>query len=156
GRSIPVIAAGGIFTGGDIRRFLQIGASGVQMATRFVATEECDADKGFKEAYVHCRKEDIGIIDSPVGLPGRVIMNDFVRDIKAGEKTPYNCPYHCISTCKQGKSPYCIAAALINAYNGRLRNGFAFIGANGYRVDRIVTVSELFRTLEQEYENESS
>ena len=155
-RQIPVIAAGGIFTGGDIRRFLQMGASGVQMATRFVATDECDADMNFKQAYLDCRKEDIGIIESPVGLPGRVIVNDFVQEIKAGGKTPYTCPYHCISTCKQGESPYCIAAALINAYRGRMKNGFAFIGANGYRIDRIVSVSELFRTLESEYENESS
>lgn len=156
GKHIPVIAAGGIFTGGDIRRFLEMGASGVQMATRFVATDECDADKSFKQAYVDCRKEDICIIESPVGLPGRVIMNDFVREIKAGGKKPASCPYHCISTCRQGESPYCIAAALINAYRGRLKNGFAFIGANGYRVDRIVPVSELFRTLEKEFADEST
>ena len=156
GRHVPVIAAGGIYTGGDIRRFLGMGASGVQMATRFVATEECDADRNFKQAYLNCRKEDIGIIESPVGMPGRVVVNDFVRGIRAGEKVPRACPYHCISTCRQEESPYCIAAALINAYRGRFTDGFAFIGANGYRVDRIVTVSELFRALEKEYSDGST
>lgn len=156
GRNVPVIAAGGIYSGGDIRRFLGMGVSGVQMGTRFVATEECDADRNFKQAYLDCRREDIEIIDSPVGMPGRVIANDFVRGIRAGDKAPLACPYHCIKTCKQEESPYCIASALINAYRGRLKNGFAFIGANGYRVDRIVTVSELFRALENEYSDETT
>ena len=152
GKKIPVIAAGGIFTGADIHKFLEIGASGVQMATRFVATEECDADVEFKKAYVNCKKEDIGIIESPVGLPGRAIVNDFLRKSAAGEKRPGKCPYHCITTCKGEKSPYCISVALINACRGRLDGGFVFIGANGYRVDKITTVHELIETLKREYE----
>jgi len=152
-KKIPVIAGGGVFTGADIRRFLDLGASAVQMATRFVATDECDADENFKKAYVDCTKEDIVIIDSPVGMPGRVIKNAFVDEVKEGKRQPYGCPYHCITTCKEKDSPYCITLALVNAYKGKLKNGFAFVGANGYMVDKIVTVKELFNSLEQEYAN---
>lgn len=152
GRKIPVIAAGGIFTGADIKRFFNLGADAVQMATRFVATDECDADIAFKNAYVACKKEDIGIIQSPVGLPGRAIVNDFIHRAEQGEKHPQSCPFHCIITCKQKESPYCISAALINAYRGKLAGGFAFIGANGYMVNEIIPVKKLFETLAQEYE----
>lgn len=153
GRKIPVIAAGGIFTGADIKRFLKLGAAAVQMATRFVATDECDADIAFKNAYVQCKKEDIGIIQSPVGMPGRAIINDFIRDVKLGNKRPAKCPFHCIITCEQETSPYCISLALMNAYKGKLENGFAFIGANGYKVNEIVPVKQLFETLAQEYKD---
>lgn len=151
GHKIPVIAAGGIFTGEDIKHFLNLGAAAVQMATRFVATDECDADIAFKNAYVQCEKEDIGIIKSPVGMPGRAIINDFLRDVKLGNKHPAQCPFHCIVTCEQQTSPYCISSALISACKGRLENGFAFIGANGYKVKEIVSVKKLFETLELEY-----
>lgn len=150
-KSIPVIAAGGIFTGHDIKRFIDLGASAVQMATRFVATYECDADEEFKKAYVDCKKEFICIIESPVGMPGRVIKNKFVLDAKEGKKSPKTCPYHCITTCKEKDSPYCITNALVNAYNGNLKNGFAFVGANGYRVTKIVSVHELISELYKEY-----
>ncbi|MEA4986987.1 MAG: nitronate monooxygenase [Anaerovorax sp.] len=150
-KSIPVIAAGGVYTGEDIYRMLSLGASGVQMATRFVATEECDADLAFKQAYINCTKEDIGIIESPVGLPGRAIINEFLTDAKKGLKNPKNCRRHCIKTCKEEGSPYCISSALINAVHGKIENGFAFIGANGYRVDRILTVAQLFEELEEDF-----
>ena len=152
GHKIPVIAAGGIFSGADIKHFFQLGADAVQMATRFVATDECDADIGFKNAYVACKKEDIGIIQSPVGLPGRAIVNPFLREVEQGNKHPANCPFHCITTCKQNESPYCISVALINACKGRMDGGFAFIGANGYKVEEIVPVKKLFETLAQEYQ----
>ncbi len=151
GRSIPVIAAGGIFSGADIRRFFQLGAAAVQMATRFVATDECDADIAFKNAYVQCKKEDIGIIKSPVGMPGRAIVNGFLSEAAQGNKHPKYCPFHCIITCEQKTSPYCISMSLINACKGRLENGFAFIGANGYKVKEIVPVKKLFETLAEEY-----
>ena len=151
GRKIPVIAAGGIFTGADMLRFFALGADAVQMATRFVATDECDADAAFKQAYVDCAKEDIGIIESPVGLPGRAIMNDFLRQAGRGERRPASCPLHCITTCKGRESPYCISAALINASRGKLDGGFAFVGANGYKVKEIVPVKTLFETLAEEY-----
>ena len=151
GKKIPVIAGGGIFTGADIYEALQLGADAVQMATRFVATEECDADEAFKQAYVNCTKEDIGIIASPVGLPGRAIQNDFLAKAKAGLKHPKVCARHCITTCKEEASPYCISSALLNAVHGRLEEGFAFIGANGYRVDRILTVPSLMQELADGY-----
>ena len=136
-KQIPLIAAGGIFTGGDINKFLTLGASAVQMATRFVATQECDASDGFKQAYIDCKKEDIGIIESPVGLPGRAIINGFLKTVSEGKSNPKKCMYNCIDSCKKENSPYCISAALFNAYKGNMEKGFAFIGANGYRVDKI-------------------
>jgi NAD(P)H-dependent flavin oxidoreductase YrpB (nitropropane dioxygenase family) len=151
-KSIPVIAAGGVYTGADIYKFIQSGAQGVQMATRFVATHECDASTEFKEAYVKCKKEDLTIIDSPVGLPGRAIKNSFLEDISAGIKKPIKCPWKCLKTCDFKKSPYCIADALTNAKKGILEKGFAFAGANAYRVNTITSVRELIKTLLTEYE----
>ncbi|MEX1376019.1 MAG: nitronate monooxygenase family protein [Eubacteriales bacterium] len=151
-KDIPVIAGGGIYTGEDIFEIMQAGASGVQMGTRFVATVECDAADEFKQSYIDAKKEDIGIIKSPVGMPGRAIMNDFIRSSIAGEKTPFKCPYHCIVTCDYKNSPYCIALALANAQKGNMKNGFAFAGENAYRTEKIITVNELIDTLESEYE----
>ncbi|MBR5319731.1 MAG: nitronate monooxygenase [Peptococcaceae bacterium] len=151
GKQIPIIAGGGIYTGEDIYQAQQLGADAVQMATRFVATEECDADDAFKQAYVNCTKEDIGIIQSPVGLPGRAIQNEFLTKAKAGLKHPKVCARHCITTCKAEASPYCISSALLHAVHGRLEEGFAFIGANGYRVDRILTVPALLQELADGY-----
>ena len=156
GHKIPVIAAGGIFTGADIKRFFNLGAAAVQMATRFVATDECDADIAFKNAYVQCKKEDIGIINSPVGMPGRAIVNGFLSEAALGNKHPKSCPFHCIITCKQKTSPYCISLALINACKGKMDNGFAFVGANGYKVKEIVSVKKLFETLSEEYRQADS
>lgn len=148
---IPVIAAGGIYTGADIHAFMRLGAAGVQMATRFVATHECDADIGFKQSYIEARKEDLVIIKSPVGLPGRAIRNEFISDVEKGKKKPFKCPYHCIVSCNCTDSPYCIALALLNAKKGKLRKGFAFAGNNAYRVDRIVSVKELIASLLDDY-----
>jgi nitronate monooxygenase len=152
GKPVPVIAAGGIYTGADIYRFLQMGASGVQMATRFVTTHECDAAIEFKQAYLAARPEDIVIIKSPVGLPGRAVRNAFIDDVNAGNRKPFKCPYHCIITCDVAKSPYCIALALVNAQRGRLDNGFAFCGSNAHRATEIVSVKELVSALRAEYQ----
>lgn len=152
GRSVPVIAAGGVFTGADIRRMFELGASGVQMATRFVATEECDADIRFKEAYVNAKPEDVTIIHSPVGMPGRALQNDFIEASRAGKKKPFKCIYHCVKTCDPEKSPYCISLALTSAMKGNLKGGFAFCGANVHRVDKISTVHEVFESLRKEYD----
>ncbi|MCD5383888.1 nitronate monooxygenase [candidate division WOR-3 bacterium] len=151
-KDIPVIAAGGIYTGADIHRFLQLGAKGVQMATRFTATYECDGDMKFKEMYLKCKKEDVIIIDSPVGLPGRAVQNRFLKDVQAGAKKPFKCPWLCLKTCDFRNAPYCIALALTNAKKGNLEDGFAFAGANAYRLDKIVSVRELIETLLEEYE----
>ena len=155
-KSIPVIAAGGIYTGEDIYRIMKLGAAGVQMATRFVGTYECDADVRFKKAYIECKKEDLIIIDSPVGLPGRAIQNKFLDDVSAGIKKPFKCPWKCLKTCDFKNSPYCIALALTNAKKGNLDDGFAFAGANAYRVDKIISVKELIKTLMVEYERAAS
>ncbi len=151
-KKIPVIAAGGIYSGADIFKFLNLGANGVQMGTRFVTTEECDADYEFKKTYLDCKKSDIGIINSPVGLPGRAIVNNFLKDVVAGIKQPFNCPWKCLKTCNYKKSPYCIAMALTNAKKGILKNGFAFAGANAYLTEKIVSVQELFASLKDEFE----
>ena len=150
-KSIPVIAAGGIYTGADIYDFLELGAQGVQLGTRFVATHECDADIKFKEAYVRSRQEDLTIIQSPVGLPGRALNNEFLQDVASGERKPFKCPWKCLKTCDHKTSAYCIASALTQARQGRLHNGFAFAGANTWRVDRIMSVRELMEILAQEY-----
>ncbi len=152
-KAIPVIAGGGIYTGEDIHRFIDLGAAGVQMATRFVTTDECDASPEFKKAYIDCSQSDIEIIKSPVGLPGRAIQNQFIDDVNAGMKKPYKCPYHCISTCNSATSPYCIMMALMCAQKGDMKHGFAFCGTNAYRADKIVSVKELTDTLIEEYNN---
>lgn len=151
GRQIPTIAAGGVYDGADINKFLLMGAAGVQMGTRFVATHECDADEKFKQVYVEAREEDIQIIKSPVGLPGRAIMGSFLEDVKNGLKKPFKCPFHCISSCDYTRSPYCIGLALVNAKKGLFKHGFAFAGKNAYRVDSIVSVKELIASLRAGY-----
>ncbi len=152
GKPIPVIAAGGVYTGADIRKYLEMGAAGVQMGTRFVATEECDADERFKQAYLEAREEDVTIIKSPVGLPGRAIMNEFLQAVSRGIKMPTKCPFHCIHTCDITKAPYCISMALLNAKKGLLKHGFAFCGKNVHRVKSILSVKSLMQSLEEEYE----
>ncbi len=152
-KSIPVIAAGGIYSGADIKKFLELGADGVQMATRFVTTDECDAAPEFKKAYLEAKEEDMVIIKSPVGMLGRAIKNKFISDVAQGKNKPFKCPFHCISTCNYQKSPYCIALALINAQRGNLKRGFAFSGANAYRAKEIIPVKKLIQSLVQEYKS---
>lgn len=151
GEPIPIIAAGGIFTGEDICHFLKLGASGVQLGTRFVATHECDADIKFKQAFIDSREEDIMVIKSPVGMPGRALRNEFLEDVEQGKKKPFKCPYHCIVTCDYTKSPYCIASALNNAKKGKMNRGFAFAGQKAYLVKELVSVKELIDSLRKEY-----
>jgi len=152
GRRIPVIAAGGIYTGADIAKYLLLGASGVQMGTRFVATHECDANIAFKEAFIAARKEDVTVIKSPVGMPGRAILNDFLLAVREGRKKPFKCPFHCVKTCDVVHAPYCISQALVSAKKGILKHGFAFCGQNVWRVDKIVSVKELIDELKKEFE----
>ncbi|MFW5743286.1 MAG: NAD(P)H-dependent flavin oxidoreductase [bacterium] len=142
-RSIPVIAAGGVYTGEDIHEQLALGAGGVQMGTRFVATEECDADERFKRAYVACTEDQIGLIKSPVGMPGRAIRNEFIADAEAGKRPSFTCAWQCLSSCKAQESRYCISIALNNARRGRIEKGFVFVGANAHRIRGIVSVKSL-------------
>jgi len=149
GRAIPVIAAGGCYTGRDIFEIMKLGAAAAQLGTRFVATEECDAAPAFKQAYVDARPEDITVITSPVGMPGRALTGSFLDEAAAGLRKPTACPYHCISTCNQVDSPYCIAKALLHAQQGRFKHGFAFAGSNAHRVTSIVTVKQLMDELRE-------
>lgn len=150
-KEIPVIAGGGIYTGADIYDYIKAGAQAVQMATRFVATFECDASEQFKQAYIQCKSEDIGIINSPVGMPGRAIKNMFLKKIDAGQKQKFTCPYQCLRSCNFQEASYCIAKALNNAQKGNLNEGFAFCGANAFKVNKIISVHELINTLIQEF-----
>jgi nitronate monooxygenase len=150
---IPVIAAGGIFDGSDIAKFLKMGASGVQMATKFVCTTECDVHDDFKQAYITAKKEDIGIIHSPVGLPGRVIQNEFTQRVANGETIPFKCPHHCLRSCNPRTAPYCIAKVLGDASKGMLLNSFVFAGTNAYRCTKIVSVKTLIDQLKEELIN---
>jgi NAD(P)H-dependent flavin oxidoreductase YrpB (nitropropane dioxygenase family) len=151
GKEIPVIAAGGIYTGKDMFDIMQAGAKAVKLGTRFVATHECDASPKFKESYLGCKKEDLTIINSPVGLPGRVVNNDFVEQIKLGHTHPFKCIWNCLGSCNFREAPYCIAQALFNAAEGKMSEGFAFAGANAYRINKIQHVSELINDLVSEY-----
>lgn len=149
GKEIPVISAGGIWDSKDIKKFLDLGASGVQMATRFVATNECDADEDFKKAYINAKKEDIKIIKSPVGMPGRAIYNEFVKKTE-NEKCNIDRCYNCIKTCDVANTPYCITKALINAVKGNMDEGLIFCGSNVEKVEKIVSVHELINELVSE------
>jgi nitronate monooxygenase len=152
GKSIPVIAAGGIYTGEDIVKIMRLGATAVQMGTRFVATYECDATESFKKAYLDATKKNTIIIKSPVGMPGRAINNAFLRDANNGKKKPKGCKFHCLYTCDFTETPYCILNALTSARKGNLDDGFAFAGSNVHRVDKITSVEDVFKDLQLGYE----
>lgn len=152
-KTIPVIAAGGIYTGADMYQIMQAGASAVKLGTRFVTTHECDASIDFKMSYVNCKKEDITIINSPVGLPGRVIRNEYVNQIERGEKKPFKCPWKCLKSCNFKEVPYCISQTLHNSAKGLMDDGFAFAGENAYRATHIESVKEVFDDLISGYES---
>lgn len=150
-KEIPVIAAGGIFNGKDILEIMKQGASAVQLGTRFVATEECDASEEFKQAVVDAGESDIQIIKSPVGMPGRTIFNRFLQEARDGERRPRVCKHNCIRSCNPKTTLYCISEALFSAFKGNMKDGFAFVGSNAGRVKRISTVKEIFNELQEEY-----
>lgn len=150
-KTIPVIAAGGISTGDDIARFMQLGASAVQMGSIFVTTQECDASDTFKEVYIHSKPEDVLIIESPVGMPGRAIDGEFIHNVAKGQEKPKCCSFHCIKTCDYQKSPYCIIKALYNAAKGNMKRGYAFAGSNAFLSEKIRSVKEVINTLNNEF-----
>lgn len=151
GKEIPVIAAGGVYDGSDIARFFRLGASGVQMGTRFVTTFECDASDAFKQAYIKAKKSDIRIITSPVGMPGRAISSPFLDEVEAGKRQPKTCPVNCVRTCDIQTAPYCIMASLTSALKGNFNRGYAFAGSNVWRNNEIISVKELMNKLRREY-----
>ncbi len=150
---IPIIAAGGIYTGQNILDFMKLGASGVQMGTRFVTTTECDASDEFKQSYINANSDDIQLIESPVGMPGRAIKNNFLDRVKLGQLIPIRCPFKCIKTCEVSSSPYCIISALYSAFKGKFNTGYAFAGTNAYLAKKIVSVKQTFDDILDEYKN---
>ena len=150
GADIPVIAAGGIFDGKDIARLFKLGAKGVQMGTRFVATDECAVTDAFKNLYISSKKEDVIIIKSPVGMPGRAIRTKFIDRVMLNEKFPFKCDYQCLRSCDVKNTPYCIAQAMCNATIGNLDEAVVFAGANVFRVKEVVSVKHLMDELVSE------
>ncbi len=144
----PVVVAGGIYERRDLEHCLAMGAKGVQIATRFVTTRECDASDAYKQAYIDAKREDIVIVKSPVGMPGRAIHNAFLDKVSAGERFMRGCR-QCITTCRPDTAPYCITEALINAVEGNLDEGLIFCGSNAYRADRIETVADIMEEFVQ-------
>lgn len=141
---IPVVVAGGIYTREDAEHCMEFGASGVQMATRFVTTYECDAPEEYKQAYINAKKEDIVIVQSPVGMPGRAILNPFMKKAKQGQISHGKC-HACISTCKPAETPYCITEALVNAAEGRVDDALLFCGSNAYRAKGLEHVADIMQ-----------
>ena len=150
-KDIPVIAAGGISTGADIARFMELGASAVQMGSIFVPTDECDASVKFKQVYINSGQKDMRIIQSPVGMPGRAFDGEFIRSVAEGKEKPRSCPFHCIKTCDYTKSPYCIIKALYNAARGNMKKGYAFAGGNAYLAEKIRSVKEVIEILKADF-----
>ena len=147
GKHIPVVAAGGVYDGSDIARLFRIGVEGVQMATRFLATDECTLSASCKQLIVDSEEKDMVIIKSPVGMPGRALNNDLVKSIERGEKFPISCPYHCLKTCNPSEASFCIAAALVNAHKGDEKNGLIMAGYNAYRIKEVVPAKQLIDDL---------
>ena len=145
-KTIPVVVAGGVFTHEDMMKYLNIGAGGVQVATPFVATHECDAHINFKNAFVNCKKEDIELTISPVGMPGRAIKNKLTETLKTQKVKITKC-YNCLIPCNPTSTPYCISSALIKAVKGDVENGLVFCGANAYRINKLSSVKEILNKL---------
>jgi NAD(P)H-dependent flavin oxidoreductase YrpB (nitropropane dioxygenase family) len=150
GINMPVIAAGGIFDGKDVAKFLKLGARGVQIATRFVATFECSVADEFKELYLAAGEEDVVIIKSPVGMPGRAIMTEFIERVMAGARMPVKCNYRCLKACNPKTTPYCILQALYNAVSGNVDNAVVFAGSDVSKVKKIISVRELMNDIVSE------
>ena len=146
GKKIPVISAGGVFDHKDVLHHLALGADGVQVGTRFVTTEECDAPMAYKKAYLDAGQEDIVIVKSPVGMPGRAIKNKFLEQVSKGPLKVEWC-FQCLEHCNPAQVPYCITKALINAAEGRIDDALLFCGSNAYRCEKIETVEDVMKEL---------
>lgn len=147
GKAIPVVVAGGVYDKTDVEAAMDLGADGVQVATRFVTTEECDADIRYKEAYINASEDQIKIVKSPVGMPGRAIMNPFMRRVEKEGKIPHTPCHRCLAKCSPAEIPYCITDGLINAVKGNVENGLLFCGAKAYRAEQIETVKDVMQAL---------
>lgn len=147
-KKIPIAAAGGIFDKNDIERVFDLGVNAVQIASRFVVTKECDASEAYKQAYINAKEEDIKIVKSPVGMPGRALKNAFIENVEREKQKISNC-YQCLERCNPSEVPYCITKALINAVKGDVDNGLIFCGANIFKIKEMTTVHKLMKELTQ-------
>ena len=149
----PLIAAGGIWDKKDIEKMISLGADGVQMATRFIATKECDAPEAFKKVLIEAKEEDIKLLKSPVGYPARGVKTKLIEMVESSPKPPIpiKCISNCVAPCKRGEEAkavgYCIADRLSDAYMGNTETGLFFTGSNGYRINEVITVKELMQKL---------
>ncbi len=143
-KKVPVVVAGGVFSKADMEHMISLGADGVQVATRFVTTYECDASDKYKQAYLDAKKEDIVIVKSPVGMPGRAINNAFMKRA-ANEQIPHGRCHLCVQSCKPDETPYCITDALVNAVKGNVDEGLIFCGENAWRCNKMESVKEIMQ-----------
>ncbi|MEG2512900.1 MAG: nitronate monooxygenase family protein [Acetivibrio sp.] len=146
-KRIPVVVAGGIENAEQVKHVFSLGGDGVQVATRFITTEECDADRKYKECLLHAKEEDIVIVNSPVGMPGRAIKNQLIEKVEKEGKVPHSPCHGCLEKCKPEEIPYCITDALIAAAKGDVQNGLLFSGQYGYKAEKIETVKEVMAAL---------
>lgn len=147
GTNIPVVIAGGISDAKQVAHALSLGADGVQVATRFITTEECDADIRYKECFLNAKESDVVIVKSPVGMPGRAIRNRFMERVEAEGKVPHTPCHGCLRKCNPAEIPYCITDALIAAAKGEVDDGLIFCGFEGWKAERIETVKEVVESL---------
>lgn len=147
GRHIPVVLAGGISTKEHVAHSFSLGVNGVQVATRFITTEECDADMKYKECFLKAKEKDVVLVKSPVGMPGRAIKNRFMEQVEKEGKVPHSPCHGCLRKCNPTEIPYCITDALIAAARGEVEDGLIFCGAYGYQAERIETVEEVIKSL---------
>lgn len=145
-KDVPVFVAGGIYSHEDIVRFQDLGAAGVQMATRFIATYECDAHQSFKDKIINSTKEDISLVHSPAGLPGRAVLTEFMKKTACGRIPSTHC-IKCMKPCVPATTPYCISEALIHAVAGDVEQGLVFAGASAWRIDSMMSVHDLIKEL---------
>jgi len=148
GYDFPVFVAGGVYTHEDVKKFVELGADGVQLGTRFIATHECDAAESFKQKFVDAKKEDVVYVKSPVGYPARALRNALTDRMQEGNIMPTAC-VNCVLPCpgKHEDTPYCISEFLVKSVEGDAENGLVFTGANGWKIDKIMSVHELFQEL---------
>ncbi len=151
GRDIPVFVAGGVKDGREMRRYMDQGAAGAQFATRFIATEECDASPGFKQALLDAGQEDVTIVQSPVGMPGRALRSPLIERVEAGAQPKITRCNRCLSACDCKTAPYCISKALIAAVDGDWENGLFFCGANAGEVTALSTVKTQMEQIMNEW-----
>lgn len=151
---IPIFVAGGIYTGYDLKKFTDMGAAGAQIATRFIATHECDASLAYKEHYINVKPEDIVLIKSPVGMPGRALRSPLIERLERGEKEKISRCLVCLRPCDPKVVDYCITTALTEAAKGNWDKGLFFCGSNGYRMDKIVHVKDVIDEIMSEYQSE--